>query len=794
MSEQKEQSGEKQAKTYFQERMEALGTKEEDYAGVFEENHDGDIVIYYFEPDGSPVVYQKSKHGQQKYARLRYHPHRVVKDTKYRTPKGQPGHPFFPPRLSEKFNNKEPIHTLILTEGEFKAFKGCMHGFDCVGLQGIHNLTEKYTDETGQEVKRLAPWITQVIERCQVRNLVFLLDADCRDISLNPKEPNKDLFKRPNNFYTAVRNFKEYVRPLTSCETWFAHMKQGKERPKGLDDLLSLFSVRGAEDLVLEAFNTFKETEFFNFLQLTETNLTKIKSYFNLSNVDVFYNAHQDSLGDKPFVFKRTKYQHNPETDTLEIKKAAEASLYMRVGDTYMKRRMKPQRDGRLVRVYEKVLKSTIKEDYPHIPQILQMVDKYEGFVNQPNNVDYQQIIAGWFNQYNAFQHTPEPGECATSIEMVKHIFGNQVIELPPEQKGEKSQKVPMWKFGLDYIQLLYLRPRIFLPILCLVSEENATGKGTFKDWLRYIFGNNATEVTIKELDSNFNEGYADKLLITLDEAFVDKLQTKETLKRLSTNLIEKVNPKGLSPYDVDFFGKFLVLSNNEKNFIPINKDDDRFWILKVSKPQKDKTNMFEELKAEVPAFLHFLQKRELAIPQMQTRMWFPKEIIYTPAFQKVIKYNRPWLEKAIDDYVKGLFQALLTSNRKEENTYHYDMEEICLDRKMIIQYLNENGYHRFTAHQITDTLKDKFGIQPEKNGTFDYLHIQDYQGQDDSAGQIIMFEKKVNVHYVFTRSQFLTQDEIDGYLAVHQVAQQNKQASNEILPKSNGKQGEVPF
>ncbi|OJJ23261.1 hypothetical protein BKI52_02585 [marine bacterium AO1-C] len=762
-----------ESKSYFQERIANLGAKKEDYIGVFEENDKGDIVIYYFDPSGNHVIHQKSKHTEQKYARLRLHPSRVTKKTKYRTPKGQPAHPFIPPKLSDKFNNGEKIKNLILVEGEFKAFKASLHGFDAVGLQGIFAIAEHFTNEAGEKEKHLDPWITQIIERCQVENIIFLLDGDCRDITPEKSDPNKDLWKRPNNFYASVRNFKDLVRPVQTADAWFGHIKANQ--PKGLDDLL--VGVKGAEDLVLEAFSTLKETEFFNFMMLSETNLSKVKGYFNISSEEVFYNAHIDLLLDEPFVFKKTKYKHNPNSDKLEVVKAAEAQKYMRVGDTYIKKKLKPNRHGGVSQVFDKILKSTIKEDYPKIPNILSMIDKYEGFVNLPDNIKYEQVISGWWNQYNQFTHEPEPGECATSLAMVKHIFGESLVELPPKKTDQPAQKIPMWEFGLDYIQLLYLKPREFLPILCLVSEENQSGKGTFKNWLRYIFGLNTTEVTIKELDSGFNEGYADKLLIVMDEAFVDKLATKETLKRLSTNETEKINPKGLPPYEIDFFGKFLVLSNNEKNFIPIVKTDDRFWVHKVTKPKTNNVNMVEELKAEVPAFLHFLKKRKMVVPQKQERMWFPLAILKTPAFEKAVKFNRSWLEKAIEDYVKGLFEMLLASDHKHNGTHYYEVDEICLDRKMILNYLAENGYRNHTAHQVSDTLADKFNVRPERNATFEYPQIQNFNGQITTT---IIFEKKVNVYYRFRRSQFITQDQVNEYLVEYQAKSKGQKRDDE--------------
>jgi hypothetical protein len=48
-------------------------------------------------------------------------------EPKYRIPKGVGTYPFFPPSLLEKYDKSEPINTLVMTEGYFKAFTGSLH-------------------------------------------------------------------------------------------------------------------------------------------------------------------------------------------------------------------------------------------------------------------------------------------------------------------------------------------------------------------------------------------------------------------------------------------------------------------------------------------------------------------------------------------------------------------------------------------------------------------------------------------------------------------------------------------
>ena len=58
---------------------------------------------------------------------------------------------------------------------------------------------------------------------------------------------------------------------------------------------------------------------------------------------------------------------------------------------------------------------------------------------------------------------------------------------------------------GWDYLTLLYRKPTQVLPVLCLVSPENHTGKSSFGNALSYLFGANVGFYTQDDLNSSFN-------------------------------------------------------------------------------------------------------------------------------------------------------------------------------------------------------------------------------------------------------------------------------------------------
>jgi hypothetical protein len=96
------------------------------------------------------------------------------------------------------------------------------------------------------------------------------------------------------------------------------------------------------------------------------------------------------------------------------------------------------------------------------------------------------------------------------------------------------------------------------------------------------------------------------------------------------------MNRKGKDHEEIDFFGKFILLTNNEDNFINASDDDIRYWVRKVPVINKDvMINVMPLLIDEIPAFLNFLNKRQLFSPGKHPRQYFTLEEIETDALKK---------------------------------------------------------------------------------------------------------------------------------------------------------------
>ena len=324
-----------------------------------------------------------------------------------------------------------------------------------------------------------------------------------------------------------------------------------------------------------------------------------------------------------------------------------------------------------------------IKQD--HGKSFLSSIPKYDGFCFVPSHLNYERVIENFYNRYSPFAYEPSAGYPTQTLIFLNHIFAEQL------------------DLGLDYIKILLMHPTQMLPILCLVSSERNTGKTTFLNFLKAIFGDNMTQNSNEDFRSNFNAEWAHKLIIGVDETFLDRKEDSERLKSLSTSKYYKIEAKGQDRQEIEFFGKFILCSNNEDNFIFMDQGEIRYWIRKLPPLIHDNKNLLQVLQREIPYFLNYLIERPFST-KSTTRMWFRPEQISTPALKKVKRYNRNKLEVEMS-------QILLYILDTKETIY-----EICFCLSDMQDWLIKKGFRGHDSGSIKRVLQDDWKLRPSDN------------------------------------------------------------------------------
>lgn len=590
---------------------------------------------------------------------------------KYKFPKGAETQPFITPGLCDKFEKKQKIKTLVLTEGYFKAFRGYMAGLDIVGLSSISHYKQKDTETMYTD-------ILELIKVCQVENVIMLYDGDARNISTKDLAAKRELRRRPMGFINSARNVRELLKDC-GVDIYFAAVSSDEiaGNPKGLDDLYN--TLPDESQMITKDLVTFSSPCKYFWRLNIRFDMGPLYKWFSLDSAENFRELHSKAIGNREFIYNGTTYKYIEDLGKLEIVTPGDAKLYFRVGDDYYKYVKRPNKYGNEDLVFMRRLKTTIQED--HGKKFIQFIPKYESFCNVPDHINYQRVYNNCFNTYAPFDHEPEEGDCSSIIEFMKHIFG------------------PQLQLGLDYVQLLYQRPTQILPILCLVSKENGTGKSTFIKLMKAIFTQNCTNIGNDDLGNQFNF-WVTKLLVTCEESFIEKKVIIEKIKALSTADTTNMNKKGKDQDEIEVFLKFIFASNNEDNFIYASKDDIRYWVVKVpvfSGPEK--TNLMQEMVDEIPAFLDFLNKREMSTTN-QSRMWFRPEQIRTEALDKLVQNSRPGIEKELYEALKTLFFEFGESEIMMTPT---NANDLFIKRKQDVSYLSRIFRENMKAKPFTN-------------------------------------------------------------------------------------------
>lgn len=788
------------AQTYIESRLEGLGITEElnkikllKYDAASESNTLVEYPIFRSHEKGIEIIVYNLKREQPTYKgeTSRYKKHwsiirlekPLVKENgdtmKYIMPKGQGSHPFFPPSLVDKFEAKTHIKTLYITEGFFKAFKGSMHGLDIIGLPSITHLKNKDTNT-------LHPDILELISICNVQRVVYLVDGDCNDLSSKAAaDPNKDLYTRPYSFYSSINTFKTLLDD-TSCDKYFMHVNtdgimaelkpEDRAAVKGLDDIMVYYPDR-IEAMIADINSVSTPGFWFSKYNIT-VKLSQVRQFFLLHDVTQFYLHHAERtpelIKDREFTFNGSKYKYNDESGKAEVVVPAAAKLYMLVGNDFYKFIQRPNKYKQLEKSIDVRHKSII--ELKHGKEFIKWIPQYEGFCNVPDHFNFQPVIHDHFNIYAELDYQPLEEECTPDDfpylrAFLRHIFGEHDIQFRHPKTKEIKQHTTL-QLGLDYIQLLYQRPAEKLPILCLVSKENNTGKSTFGKLLKAIFGGNCSVVGNQDLAGDFNKHWATRTIVICDETKIDKQTVVEKVKSLSTADKIMMNAKGRDHVEIDCFLKFIFISNNEDNFINVTDEDIRYWVIKVPTILDENPGLLENMVEEIPAFLSYLSKRKLATEKLG-RMWFYKDLLKTKALEKLVARSRPTIVREITSKIKDMFldfgePVIYMSRQDISREFFKGRYEDSYLEQVLKEDMKLDLYHKLLDQVDDDGNKVKKYITKR----YSYPKYEMRQALNNRMDNVrVDVECAAGRPYVFYREQFLTAAEI----ASQEVSEENK-------------------
>jgi len=698
-------------------------------------DEEGNFIIRYFNLQGQPYRWKKEDTKQARdFVRIRlatpgvYKGHKLgADDQKYFQENGSPQNPFFPKGIIKKYQaaaycigesetedkSKGQIPTLFLTEGEFKSIKGELCNIDIVGLPSIHGF---YNGETKG---KLHGDLEELIIKCRVQKIVFLVDADLLTLKWGD---GKDLAKRPTSFYSAVKAFRESLEHLIDNENialkwvYFMHLKTKfvDEDAKGLDDLLIKYSAKAVE-IQEDIYSLQNANSFFYGMVINDINRDiqgKLFRYLGLTDEQEFYKTYSKFIGPREFKFKRKRYQYDQESKEVKFVRHEDADKFMRIGIDWVKVVTSNNKFGK---PEEEIIRwniSEIKRDYEKYPDFVNQIQKYDKFCNEPCfNGDYKRAHANNYNIFNPISLQPTEGSIEKSVFFLKHIFnGSSTIILDNDGKlvSENLTIGDPFAVALDWLTIALQQPKHMLPVPILVSKENNTGKSTYLKWLQTLFGSNMTILGNEQFKAKFNAHYISKFLIAVDEGFleVDKKSEKERLKQLVTADTVYVEFKGMDLKKINYYGKLLISSNDADRVMKIDEGESRWFVVKVPVITGDRDPDLElKLNLESPAWLHYLLNRNIFHPR-KDRLWFKSEWFITDQFRVIVNETKSRIDRILEEWINEQFLTYDETNL--EYTLKYLTEQMNDSRvsKYKIDSLDIKAYLKGRGMLPSDRVK----------------------------------------------------------------------------------------
>ncbi len=409
---------------------------------------------------------------------------------------------------------------------------------------------------------------------------------------------------------------------------------------------------------------------------------------------------------------------------------------------------------------------SEITRDYKKFPDFLDQVQKYDDFCNEPNwNGSYQRVINNCFNICEPLKWKTQEGSIVNTISFLKHLFGGEGrIILDDQGKFEKEEAFlgDQFTVALDYLTIMLKHPKQMLPVPCLVSPEQGTGKSTFLYWLQMIFGNNMCILGNAQFQMKFNGHYATKYIISIDEGFleVDKKAEKERLKQLVTTDSIYLEHKGMNVRKIAYYAKIIIASNDADRLMKIDDGESRWFVVRVPVIPKEKKDpdLQLKMKGEAEAWLHFLFNRQIFHPR-KDRLWFNPEHFITDQYRVIVESTKNRLDRIFEEWLREQFfmfrlpilkysLGYLTKVFNDNNVNKYKVDKLDLRNYLIqknVKYDKKVQRFKMPSHvNVFDELSDKVDsitFKEPDNPTFPYIfEIEKWLTEEEINTRILPF------------------------------------------------------
>ena len=238
--------------------------------------------------------------------------------------------------------------------------------------------------------------------------------------------------------------------------------------------------------------------------------------------------------------------------------------------------------------------------------------------------------------------------------------------------------------YFINWLAQMFQFPAVKTRMITLISKEGA-GKGRLMDLIRLLMGDKKifeTAEPSKSVWGHFNGRMNDCFLVNLNEMCIKEAEGAEgQIKRLVTDTALDINKKGIDPFPIDSYHRFLVTSNNEMP-MKSKKDDRRNFIVRSSDELIGNFKYFNEF----TAMMNDLDSRRtiydylMSIPELQNF-----GLIVPPKTEHQTEIQ----EQTRDNYDRWLEHFTFANRNSKEPILKYTATQLC---SIFVKWTGTNG------------------------------------------------------------------------------------------------------
>jgi len=373
-----------------------------------------------------------------------------------------------------------------------------------------------------------------------------------------------------------------------------------------------------------------------------------------------------------------------------------------------------------------------LENQYKHFDVAFNRYHLSKGGIHPVSFIDYWTINNPTIRSYTDIDIYPNTTECPPNIYNVWTPFYGDILLNNPHIQIDNShvdffrnhlyilsgKDTSIQTYFEKWIAHMFQFPDQKSTCPIFISKEGA-GKGTFTKTIESIMGGKKcfeTTNPVRDVFGSFNGQMADSFFVNINEiGKKDLVEYMGLLKGLITDKPLTINKKGIEPYKINSFHRFVFTTNN-MDPIDINQDNRRFWIIRCSDELKGNSEYFNKFNQLIndPCFIKSIYSYFMNLTDIED--FIKLELPICEYQHKILESNTSDIERWLKSYVlyysnetqKEVLIKTMYSNFLqwcEANNCKYPLTSKKFSLEMSILQINGINKGNHTKHGDTKIL-----------------------------------------------------------------------------------------